>query len=338
MIPYVTVGERGVYINDLKVAHLNYSNGRRGHSEDGYSMFSYNGEPLGWIGDGWYLHECIAAELLLAGTLDPKWEQVPTGLRLIHPRYTLNIVQTSTGWVPTICDELTKRSHSLQAQTSCANAVRILETVLRRRVGRERPRFVPHWQYAEIEPGYHFQLALPLISPLIMRLIRNNQMRRACWGLSPPPSVSKVVTFFDQMRRSGLDLAPQLTAWLATFIKCALIDFYRGANSVIGAPNDFVLTFTTKELADFRDWFRRSPLTDRDYLNLVERYFTSQLQPLYRGRLARKRGFLRLRFPRDRADCPLCWPLKPGTRLFDAELKTDWSLDCATAAPSRGRT
>jgi hypothetical protein len=323
MIPYVSVADRGVYINDLQVAQLNYSNGRRGHSEDGYSMFSYNGEPLGWIGDGCYQHECIAAELLAAGKLDPKWERVPTGLRLIHPRYTLNIEQTSLGWVPTILDELRKRSHTLVPQKTRPDAVNVLDTLLRRLVGRQRPPFDPRaWlvsDYVETGTVHQFQLALEFVGPFIKKFIRNDLIKLVCRGSPPPPSALKLASMFDYERRYGLDPAPLVATWLATYIKCALIDVYRGANSVIVAPDGSRMTFTAKELADFRVRFRRSPPTDRDYLNLVERYFTSQLQALYRRRLRRKRGFLQLRSPRDRADYPICWPLKPGERLFDAK-------------------
>ena len=67
-------------------------------------MFAYNCRPLGWIDNGAYLIECVIAGLLIGGKLTPQWEPLPSGIRLIHPRYVLDVEKTSQGWVPTISD------------------------------------------------------------------------------------------------------------------------------------------------------------------------------------------------------------------------------------------
>ncbi len=49
MIPIEHVGD--VYVNRLLVARLFRSNGRPRSRDLGFAMWSYNGQPLGWIGD-----------------------------------------------------------------------------------------------------------------------------------------------------------------------------------------------------------------------------------------------------------------------------------------------
>jgi hypothetical protein len=122
---------QGVYINDIMVLRLISSTGRPGSRGDGFVMWSYNCQPFGWMDDPPFPIECVTAALLLNGQLAPRWEDVPGGMRLIHPRYTLAIDQTSNGWVPSITDELTRRGHRFTARQTRIEAVQLLDDLLR---------------------------------------------------------------------------------------------------------------------------------------------------------------------------------------------------------------
>lgn len=321
MIP---VFDGGLYINGLLAVRLNRSVGRRGSSGDGYAMFAYNCRPLGWIDNGRYLIECVTAGLLMDGKLTPQWEKLSSGIRLIHPRYVLDVKQTSQGWVPTISDELLGRSHSLKTQDTCVDAASLLYALLGRRVGRERPSFdLQQWlgDCREAYKQHRFQLALDVIGPKIAALIRDDKVGLDQWGDQPPPFASKLASIFDNYYCVGFDALPLTATALATYIKTALIDLYRGANSVVISSTGSTVMFTAVELAAFRERFRRSPMTDEDYLSLVQKHFVSPLRGILRRKHRfPKNSFQPLRPGRDRNDYPMIWPWPLGQRLFDVRL------------------
>jgi hypothetical protein len=320
MIP--ECNDYGVYINDLMAVRLYRSDGRPRSSGNGYAMWSYNYRPLGWVDDGSYLVECVTACLLVGGQLTPRWEHVPTGIRLIHPRYTLTVEQTSNGWVPSISDELIGRSHSFKARKTSIEAGKLLNDLLRRRVGREKPAFEPQrWldPSDQVSQKPEFRLGLRVIGPDIAALIHNAGTKNH-WADQRLASALELAKLLDRSIRYGFDELPRLATILATYIKFALIDIYRGNNSVVLDPAACPLTFATKELVAFRDRFRRSPITDEEYLDFVSKHFISPLEGLRRKHRVPKSSIvgLRLLHPvRDRGDFPIEWPCQPGTRLFE---------------------
>ena len=88
-----------IYIDGVLAVRLLHSDGRPGATSDGYAMWSYNSRPLGWIADGSYLIECVTAAHIINGELEPRWEDVRGGAKLIHPRYTLSVESASAGWL-----------------------------------------------------------------------------------------------------------------------------------------------------------------------------------------------------------------------------------------------
>ena len=170
----------------------------------------------------------------------------------------------------------------------------------------------------EAGSNHKFQLALDLIGPKIAALIRNNQVEPDHWGDRPPPSALKLASIFDNYYCSGLDALPLTATALATYIKTALIDLYRGANAVVISSTGSTVMFTAVELATFREWFRRSPMMDEDYLSFVQNHFISPLRDVLRRKhRTPKRSFQKLRPRRDRDDYPMLWPWPRGERLFD---------------------
>jgi hypothetical protein len=308
----------GVYINGLLVVRLFRSDGRPRSKGNGFAMWSYNKQPLGWIDDGRFLIECVTAGLLVGGRLTSKWEQVPTGMRLIHPRYTLAVEQTSNGWLPTISDELVRRSHSLKPRATKIEAINILNDLLRRRVGREKPSFeLRRWfgKYHEAGQTHQFQLALDLLGPEIVTLIQNNDIEPSHWRVA---SASKLANLLDTNFYGRLDPLPLLATTLAAYIKFALINVYRGADSVVVDPAGSVVTFAANELAAFRNRFRRSPMTDEEYLNFVHEHFVFPLRILRRKHRSPKSSIAalkQLRPRRDSGDFLIIWPCPPGTRF-----------------------
>jgi hypothetical protein len=313
MIPIHDSG--GVYINGIMVLHLLRSDGRPGSRGDGFAMWSYNCRPIGWIDDGSGLIECVTAALLLDDKLAPQWEDVPDGMRFIHPRYTLAIDQTSNGWVPSITDELTRRCHRFTARQTRIEAVHLVDNLLRRHLGRERPTFDLHWWLSAGGLTHTFQLALSVAGVNIASLVRDEPI---AWRDYQLASAVELAGLLDKCSFHGINPLPRLATILATYFKSALIDLYRGADTIVVDPAGSTLRFSYSELAAFRAHFRRSPMTDGDYLDFVKKHFVAPLQSLRRKQHSPKASFRRLkplRPRRDRGDFVIAWPYPPGSRL-----------------------
>jgi hypothetical protein len=311
----------GVFINGVLAVRLCASFARTKTSGDGHAMWSYNCKPLGWISNRWYLIECVSAALLVDGALTPRWETVPTGIRLIHPRYTLEARQTKDGWICSITDELYRRSHSLKTVKSKIDAQYLLENLLRRRLGRDRPSFqIGQWlgAYIETDKNHQFQLALDAAGPDIGVLIGTNHIAADHWDGDRLESALKLAKLLDENYYYGFDPLPFLVTTLATYIKSALIDVYSGANSIVVDHSGSTLKFTPQELKAFRDRFRRAPMTDDEYLDFVENHFASRLRTLRQKHRIPKFPFPYLKKlcpQRDSGDFPCAWPYPPGSRL-----------------------
>jgi hypothetical protein len=315
MVP-VNDNDDFIHINGVPAILLSWAKSRGG--DLGLGMWSCNGQALGWIEPAPYPMRCVGAELQLSGKLTPRWEEVPDGWRLIHPRYTLAAAQTPQGWLPTISDELTKRSHSLAIRPTRTDAMKVLDTLLQRRVGREPPPFGLHQWFGDCDQyddRWQFQLAMDLAGPVIADLIRHRcSPPIQCTG-NPPQCATQLASFFDKFR--GFDAAARLATILATYIKAAALDIYQGRRSIAVTANGLPVTFTDQELKAFRDQFRRAPLTDDEYLAFTYKHFIAPLEPLRRrkgGRWRRLRKF----HPRQ-DDIPFCHTGKPGARLFKVE-------------------
>jgi hypothetical protein len=319
----------GVFINDILTVRLCRSVGRPGSRGNGFAMWSYNVRPLGWIDDGHHLIECVVASQLVNGELAARWEEIPNGLRLIHPRYTLSVEQNSSGWVPKITDEVSGKSHSLKPRGLKFEAINLLDHLLRRRVGRERPDFdLLSWTSHddnEIDERRQFQLALRVIAPHLRKLVvstadvEDHQIAKA------RASAAELAKLLDGYYCGGLDPIPLLGTILATYIKSTLIDLYRGVAHGLVGPYPSVLLFTKEELASFRDRFRRSPMTDDKYLEFVDRHFIFSVRLRRRkcrsGRPASNKSYRPKLCPRrHRGDYPIAWPWPSGARL--------WGRDC----------
>jgi hypothetical protein len=313
-----------VYVNRLMVAHLFRSDGRPRSKKLGFAMWSYNGQPLGWIEDGGYYCELVTAALQLEGQLAPRWESLQTGMRLIHPRYTLTVEKTANGWRPSIVDDLLGTSHSFAPRRTMIEAANLLDNLLRRRVGREKPSL-------ELDrPGAGFyecttELQLAFSSGLLnfSGLIRDEAIKPYHWSeIWKNASVVKLVKSLDDYSYPSLDPLLLLATTLATYIKSALIDVYRGANSITPVPGSTALTFSAEELAAFRDRFRRSPMTDDEYINLINQHFVTPIRPVRRKHRVAKSStsYLRpLRPRRDAGDYPFGWPFPTSKRPFEVE-------------------
>jgi hypothetical protein len=328
---------RNVYIDGISAVHLVRSAGRPGSNGDGFSMWSCNAKPLGWVGDGCRLIECVVAAQLISGELDPYWEAVPTGARLIHPRYTLRAEKTPKGWLPKIEDGLIGRTHSLKPQNSKDEAMAFLDDLLRRRVGRTKP--VSDWQWwfgpaEEYHSNYDFQHALHLIAPDIHDFVRNGDVDAPWWPGERRASGIKFAKSIDRICGFHLETVPRIGTILATYIKSTLIGLYAGADKIQINADGSALTFTKVELAAFRERFRRSPVTDRQYLDFVNNNFVLPLQRLRRGRrrwpnrpVADKKSYRPiLHARRDRDDFLAGWPFPPGSRPWPVETaKSDYA-------------
>jgi hypothetical protein len=222
--------------------------------------------------------------------------------------------------VPSISDEL-GRSHTLKARATNIQAVKLLEDLLRRRVGREKPFFETQpWLDPSDDLGQRpqFRLGLGLIATDIAALIRNDHVESAQWTGERLASAMTLAKLLNYSIRCGLDELPRLATILATYIKFALIDIYSGANSVVLAGR--TLTFTSEELLAFRDRFRRCPMTDEEYLDFVNKHFVSPLRGLRRRHRVPKSSILGLRLLRPRRDrgyFPFELPGPTGIRLFE---------------------
>jgi hypothetical protein len=316
MIPIYDI--RGVYINGIMVLRLLPSDGRPGFTGNGFAMWSYNCRPMGWIGDGAGLIQSVTAALLLDGKLAPQWEDVPNGMRFIHPRYTLAIDQTSNGWVPSITDELTRRCHRFIARQTRIEAVHLLDNLLRRHLGRERPSFdLQQWLGAG-ELNRDFELALYVAGVNIASLVRNVDIEPGRWNDHQRALAVELAGWLDTYSCRGVNPLPRLATKLATYFKAALIDLYRGADTIVVDPAGCTLRFSYRELAAFRARFRRSPMTDDDYLDFVKKHFVTPLQSLRRKQHSPKASFARLkplRPRRDWGDFLGGWPWPAGSRL-----------------------
>jgi hypothetical protein len=128
-------------------------------------------------------------------------------MRLIHPRYTLAIDQTSNGWVPFLTDELTRRCHKFTARQTRIEAVHLLDNLLRRHLGRERPSFdLQQWFGA----GGHtdtFQLALYVAGVNIASLVREPNV----WRDHQLASAVELAGLLDVYSCHGLNPLPRLT-------------------------------------------------------------------------------------------------------------------------------
>jgi hypothetical protein len=313
-----------VYVNRLMVAHLLRSDGRPRSEKLGFAMWSYNGQSLGWIEDGGYYCELVTAALLLEGKLAPRWEPLQTGMRLIHPRYTLTVKKTPNGWRPSIVDDLLGTSHSFAPRRTMIEAANLLDDLLRRRVGHEKPSF----ELDRPAAGFYectTELQLAFSSGLLdlSGLIRDGSIKQYHWSeIWENASVLKLVKSLDDYSYPGLDPLLLLATTLATHIKSALIDVYRGANSIALIPGSTVLTFSAEELAAFRGRFRRFPMTDDEYINLINQHFVTPIRPVRRKHRVAKSSsrYLRpLRPRRDAGDYPFAWPFSPSKRPFKVE-------------------
>jgi hypothetical protein len=261
-----------IFVDGISVVRLQRSDGRPGSSSNGFSMLSYNLKPLGWVGDGDGLIESVVAAQLFNGQLDPHWEEVPTGSRLIHPRYTLNVEKTPSGWLPKFEDGLTRRMHSLRLQQNQDDAMGLLEELLRRRDGRTKPREDWKWWLAPGEDGLSrrpFQLALRSMLNHIAGLVRTGEADHAGWFGKERASALDLAGWADRDYKHYFDPVPRIGAMLATYIKSSLIDLYRGSNTIQVDADGSALIFTQTEISAFRERFRRSPMTDREYLDFV---------------------------------------------------------------------
>jgi len=309
-------GGGSIYINGVNAIEFDWHRTLKG--VDWFPMWACDGQPLGLINQGCYLIECVVAHLLVSGRLTPQWEQVPGGMRLTHPRYTLAVTQRLQGWLPTISDELTRRSHSLAVQRTCIDAMNVLDALLQRRISRELPDFDwGRWSYPyeETSEEWQFQLALELAGPVIADLIRHGSSTPVQWNGQPPECAKKLAGFLDKVCRLGkFDPAPKLATIIATYIKYSLISLYRGGRSIAVTPHGFPVTFTDADLRAFRNRFRQALPTDGEYLAFAMEYFIAPLGELRRRRVRRWSGY-RPFDPETRVRS-IRWTRKPGTRLF----------------------
>jgi hypothetical protein len=315
----------GVFINNILTVRLCRSVGRPGSRGNGFAMWSYNVRPLGWIDDGHHLIECVVASQLVSGELTARWEEIPNGLRLIHPRYTLSVEQNSSGWVPKITDEVSGRSHSLKPRGLKSEAVSLLLDLLGRRVGRERPDFdLLSWTSHddnEIDVRRQFQLALRVIGPYLAALVIRTADIEDRQIAEARVSAAQLAKLLDRYYCYGLDPIPLLGTILATYIKSALIDLYRGVAHGLVGPYPSVSLFTKEELTTFRDRFRHCPMTDEEYLQFVDRRFIFPVRwrrCKHRGnRPASNKSYRPKLCPRrHRGDYLIAWPYPPGSRLW----------------------
>jgi hypothetical protein len=163
-----------------------------------------------------------------------------------------------------------------------------------------------------------FELALYLAGSTIASLVRNPDIEPSRWNDHQRTLAVELADWLDQYSCRGLNRLPRLATMLANYFKSALIDLYRGANTVKLGPAGSILTFTNKELAAFRHRFRRSPMTDEHYLDFINKHFAAPLQTLRRKQHSPKASFSRLRrlHPRrDTGDFLFPWPQPPGSRL-----------------------
>ncbi len=211
----------------------------------------------------------------------------------------------------------------MKVQGTSTEAIKLLDELLRRRVGREKPSFELERSLAEFEES-SLQLQLALSSGLlnIAGLIRNEIIKQYHWSEVQSGAVLNLARLLDTYSSPGLDPLPLLATTLATYIKSALIDVYRGADSIFLGGACCSLVFSTEELVAFRDRFRRSPMTDEEYLDLVDKHFVTPIRALRRKHRLAKSSTSRLKplHPRrDRGDFLMEWPLPPGTRPFEVE-------------------
>jgi hypothetical protein len=320
----------GIYVDGIPAVSLQFGGGRPGSRGNGVVMWSYNAKPLGWVEDCHHLIECVLAAKVFGGELDPHWEEVPTGSRLIHPRYTLDVEMTHSGWLPEIMDGLTRRTHSLRPQPNASAAKRVLEELLRRRVGRSRPS--EDWQ-GWLEPAkeglsrHPFQLALRSMRAHIEALVRTGVGDPGGFVGEERTSAADLARWVDEIYGGHFDPLPRIGAIVATYIKSSLIALYGGADSIRVGADGSALIFTRAELSAFRERFRRSPMTDREYLNLVDSHLLVPLRGMRRyGKhhpknwVAPKKSHQPKLLPRrDRDDFPIGWPFRPGSRLWPVE-------------------
>ena len=127
------------------------------------------------------------------------------------------------------------------------------------------------------------------------------------------------------------DPVPLVVTIAASHIKAAVLRIYRGATSMTLDPTAPPIGFTQSELLAFRERFRRQPLTDEDYLDFANDRLGMLLRLLHRKNRARRYPKSpiasrkcyqpRLDPRRHRGDYPMRWPVEPGTRMFEPQLR-----------------
>jgi hypothetical protein len=328
MIPEFGQGGH-IFIDGVSSVWCLVSDGRPGSSGNGYAMFSYNAQPLGWVNDGDHLIECVVGEHVMRGALDPRWEDMPRVAKLIHPRYTLNVERAPRGWKSTITDELTGRARSVKPRATKSEAIHLLTKLLHRRAARARSNFDRQWWLASptvpLCERDMFQRALG-IGPDLGSFVRNGEWSPTGWSAKQQALAADFAMALNGRYKTYFDPVPFVGTILATFMKSVLVDLYRGANEVVLAPGGPPMRFTDAELTAFRDRFRHSPMSDREYLDIVNSQVVMPLRPLWGRRkrwsntpVADKKSFQPLRPHRDKDDFPFRWPQPPASRPFSAK-------------------
>lgn len=314
----------GIYVDGIMVIRLYPSEGRPRSHGDGHGLWSYNFHPLGWVDDGLYRVECAAAALLVRGDLTPQWEQTANGLTLVYPRYTLVVEQVGNGWRPRISDDLSGFSHSLHSTQTCAEAVAVLEDLIRRHLGRARPDFDPY-EYS-VRQRCELQLALSLVRPKISALIRNEPEDNDDQWSDQTETARQLAHHLNRKMRYRLDEYPRLVTLVASHLKTQLLKIYSGVSSEILFPAATPLALSPHEIAALRARFRRSPMTDAEYLDFVKTNLDRHLvgvrrKHLHNGSIV---GLRSLHPKRDKREYPMSWPPEPGTRLGEECMRGPW--------------
>jgi hypothetical protein len=314
-----------LYINGERAVRIHPSMGRCGSRWDGYVLWTWDYRPLGWVATT-YLAQIVVAAKLFEGELTPVWEPTNVGARALHPRFTFEVERTPSGWLVRVTDEITGRRHSLKPKPTEDEAKAAAGELYGRLVGHAMPPAKlckpPSGLDLTNRQDYPLVLALAALRDDVAGLVRAGSVdtRRSL------RFVDDLARFLDECYTLGLDPVPLLGTRVATYIKAALLELYRGASSMALDPTMAAVQFTQGELRAFRERFRRQPMMDNEYLKFVDRYLLRELRLSRRNDrtrrypgspIADKKSYQpRLRPRKDWGDFPMRWPVDPGTRMF----------------------